>query len=88
MIPYGPFFSVHSAKGYYDIMRDVDISFDVLPDRFSHDGPLFSIGTEDFQYYEWKTKAFETQYFVIEFVYSAVSWYQAISPLSEISNTL
>ena len=60
--------------GYYDVglNRGFEISFEVLPDRINHNGPLFSMGTDEFQYYEWKTKAVKTQFLVIEFVYSAV----------------
>ena len=49
-----------------------DIAFAVLPDRVHHNGPLFSIGTDNFEYYEWKAKAVKTQFFVVEFIYSAV----------------
>jgi len=53
--------------------RDFVISFDALPSSNNHDGPLFAIGTENFQYYEWKTKAVKSQFFVVEFFYSALS---------------
>jgi len=61
--------------GFYDIepSRDFEISFEVLPSATMHDGPLFSIGTEKFAYYEWKTKAVDTQFVVVEFFYSAIS---------------
>ena len=40
--------------GYYDVglNRGFEISFEVLPDRINHNGPLFSMGTDEFQYYE------------------------------------
>jgi hypothetical protein len=61
--------------GYYDIpaTRDFEIAFEVLPDRINHNGPLFSIGTDEFEYYEWKTDAVKTQFLVVEFVYSAMA---------------
>lgn len=66
--------------GYYDlpVARPYehyifDIAFAVLPDRVHHNGPLFSIGTDNFEYYEWKAKAVKTQFFVVEFIYSAIS---------------
>ena len=62
-------------SGYYDIPsnREFEIMFDVMPSASNHDGPLFAIGTENFAYYEWKTKAVKTQFMVVEFFYSAVS---------------
>ena len=60
---------------HFSISEDVDIQFEVFPDRLDHDGVLFSIGTEKFEYYEWKTKAVKTQFFVIEFYFSAVRLY-------------
>ena len=64
-------------SGYYDIPanREFEIQFEVLPDKLNHNGPLFSIGTDEFEYYEWKTKAVKTQFLVVEFVYSAVRNY-------------
>jgi len=53
--------------------RNFEISFNVLPSSNNHDGPLFAIGTENFAYYEWKTKAVKTQFLVVEFFYSALS---------------
>jgi len=58
---------------HYAVSDQVDISFDVFPDRLNHDGVLFSVGTEDYEYYEWKTKAVTTQFFVVEFYFSAIS---------------
>eukprot|EP00918_Siedleckia_nematoides_P097613 GHVU01213844.1.p1 GENE.GHVU01213844.1~~GHVU01213844.1.p1 ORF type:complete len:285 (+),score=26.36 GHVU01213844.1:52-855(+) len=60
--------------GSFDLEQDVDIQLEVFPDRLYHDGILLSMGSsDDFKYYEWKTKAVKTQYFVMEFIWSAVS---------------
>ena len=49
------------------------LSMDVLPSTINHDGILFSIGWRpNFLYFEPMTPAEDTQFLVVEFIYSSV----------------
>jgi hypothetical protein len=60
--------------GEIDVRDPFSLSMEVFPSTLNHNGILFSLGTRpNFEYYEWKTAAVNTQFIVIEFIFSAVS---------------
>lgn len=61
------------CKGEVDVSTTFSISMEVWPSTLNHNGILFSVGTKpNFEYYEWKTAAVNTQFLVVEFIFSAV----------------
>lgn len=71
--------------GEIDVTNAFSLTMEVLPSTKNHNGILFSLGTRpNFEYYEWKTAAVNTQFIVVEFIFSAVS--EVISDISDLIN--
>jgi len=59
--------------GETDVSEHFSLSMEVFPSVLNHNGILFSVGSRpNFEYYEWKTAAVNTQFIVVEFIFSAV----------------
>ena len=62
------------SEGETDVSEHFSLSMEVFPSTLNHNGILFSVGSKpNFEYYEWKTAAVNTQFIVVEFIFSAVS---------------
>jgi len=60
-------------EGETDVSEHFSLSMEVFPSTLNHNGVLFSVGSKpNFEYYEWKTAAVNTQFIVVEFIFSAV----------------
>ena len=60
-------------EGERDVNEHFSLSMQVFPSTLNHNGILFSVGSKpNFEYYEWKTAAVNTQFIVVEFIFSAV----------------
>lgn len=61
-------------EGETDVSDHFHLQMEVFPSTLNHNGILFSVGSKpNFEYYEWKTAAVNTQFIVVEFIFSAVS---------------
>ena len=64
---------VKLTEGERDVSEHFSLSMEVFPSSLNHNGVLFSVGSRpNFEYYEWKTAAVNTQFIVVEFIFSAV----------------
>ena len=60
-------------EGETDVSDHFSLYMEVFPSTLNHNGVLFSVGSKpNFEYYEWKTAAVNTQFIVVEFIFSAV----------------
>lgn len=60
--------------GETDVSEHFSLSMEVFPSVLNHNGILFSAGSRpNFEYYEWKTAAVNTQFIVVEFIFSALA---------------
>jgi hypothetical protein len=66
--------STYLELGELDVSDQFSLSMEVFPSTINHNGILFSLGSKpNFEYYEWKTDAVNTQYIVVEFLFSALA---------------
>jgi len=67
------------CEGETDVSEHFSLQMEVFPSTINHNGILFSVGSKpNFEYYEWKTAAVNTQFLVVEFIFSAVGLHDTL----------